>query len=72
MSSSVQSSEARRGVGCGKKIAELRSAGQMRTSVPTWFVMELPILQRHETPSLQESCASLSNIIMILRRAVRI
>jgi hypothetical protein len=34
--------------------------------------MELPILPRHETPSLHESCASLSNIIMILRRFVRI
>ena len=34
-------SEARRVLACVTKIAELRSAGQMRASVPTWFVVEI-------------------------------
>jgi hypothetical protein len=38
MSPSAQSSEARRFL-YAVKVAELRSAGQMRTSAPTWFVL---------------------------------
>ena len=69
MSSSVRSSAARPVLACGK-MAELRSAGQMRTSAPTWFVVFLSMQGKINVMPSKPAASSLP-VVKISRRGAR-
>ena len=69
MSSSVRSSAARPILACGK-MAELRSAGQMRTTAPTWFVVFLSMQGKINVMPSKLAPSSLP-VVKISRRGAR-
>ena len=69
MSSSVRSSAARPVLACGK-MAELRSAGQMRTSAPRWFVVFLSMQGKINVMPSKPAASSLP-VVKISRRGAR-